>query len=51
VRQGRAQRAGHDISGLSALRVAAGDCDGSSQHRVDVANKKLQKVERPPASR
>ena len=47
----RAQRAGHDISGLSALRVAAEDCDGSSQYRVDLAQKKLQKLERPTLSR
>lgn len=47
----RAKRAGHDISGLSALRVAAEDCDCSSQYRVDLATKKLQKVERPTTSR
>ena len=44
----RAKQAGRDIRGLSALRVAHEDCDGSSQYRVDLAEKKLRKLERPP---
>jgi hypothetical protein len=46
-----AKRAGHDITGLSSLRVPGEDCDGSSQYRVDLAMNKLQKLERPPKSR
>jgi hypothetical protein len=44
----RAKRAGHDIKGLSTLRVTSDVCDCSSQYRVDLATKKLQKLERRP---
>jgi hypothetical protein len=46
-----AKRAGHDIIGLSTLRARGEDCDGSSQYRVDLAMKKLQKLGRPLISR
>lgn len=47
----RARQVGRDVSGLSALRVAPEDCDGSSHYRVDLATKKLRKLERPAAAR
>ena len=43
----RAEKLGHEIAGLSTLRVAAEDCDRSSQYRVDLETKTLKKIQHP----
>lgn len=41
-----AKQAGHEVGGLATLRVTEEECDGTSQYRVDLAEKKLRKAER-----